>query len=428
VGIGKSVLRGTRWTAISSIILAVSAIVKISVLARYLDKSDFGLMALVTFVMGFMNVFNDLGLTVAILHKADISEKAYSSLYWFNMAVGIAFFALIFAITPAVASFYEQPLLNTLIPLIGINLIISGIGKLFNTRERKELEFRFISIVDVIGALSSLVIAIYLAVNGYGVYALVYSLIAQFVITNVILLVHGLRKYSLHFHFKYAEVKPFVRIGIYQVGSQCINYFNRDLDILIIGKFFSADILGGYSLARDLVRKPVSFINPILNKVGAPALSKFGLDKVNLKKYYLRMTNMLASIVIPIYVLLAVFAYPLVYILYGEDFLGIVILVQILCVNGIMRAIGSNIGNLVIASGRTDIELRWNIFVTFITPLFLLIGSQFSIEIVAIMLSLSSLVLFIPSYYLLANRMISLSFSEYTKAYFKINFKQFLKL
>ena len=159
----------------SSIILAVTAIVKISVLTRYLDKSDFGLMALVTFVMGFMNLFNDMGLTVAILHKPNISEKTYSSLYWFNMAVGIVMFLIVVAVAPAVSIFYDQPVLNTLIPLIGINLIISGIGKLFNTRERKLLEFKFICIVDIIGAISSLVIAIYLAANGYGVYALVYS-------------------------------------------------------------------------------------------------------------------------------------------------------------------------------------------------------------------------------------------------------------
>lgn len=428
MSIGKQTLKGAKWTTLSTAILAVTAILKIAILTRFLDKSDFGLMALVTFVMGFVNVINDLGLTVAILHKPHISKNAYSSLYWFNMFISIIMFGALWLIAPLIAGFYEQPLLNTLIPLIGVNLLLSGLGKLFNTRERKELSFKSISLIDITGAIFSLLVAVYLAINGFGVFSLVYALIAQFIITNVILLVIGLKKYGLDFHYKYDDVQPFVKIGIYQVGSQFVNYFNRDLDILIIGKFFSTDILGGYSLARDLVRKPVSFINPILNKVGAPALSKFSEDAVSLKKYYLKMTNMLASLLIPIYTLIAIGAYPIVYLLYGEDFTGIVIIVQILCVNMVMRSIGSNVGNLVIASGRTDIELRWNIFVLFITPLFVLIGSYFNIEAVAAMVSLSSLVLFIPAYYLLTNKMINLTLREYITAYFKLNFKQFLRI
>ncbi|KQC34071.1 hypothetical protein AAU57_12565 [Nonlabens sp. YIK11] len=421
------VISGAKWTTISTAILALCAILKISILTRYLDTEDFGLMALVTFVMGFMNLFNDFGLTVAILHVTKISKKVYSSLYWFNMFVGVVIFVFLWLITPLISIFYELPILNTLIPLIGVNLIISGIGKLFNIQERKNLNFKSISVIDVVGALISLAIAIYLAINGYGVYALVYSLIGQFLVTNIALFVIGIKKYGLTFHFKYLEVMPFVRIGLYQVGSQFVNYFNRDIDILIIGKFFSADVLGGYSLARELVKRPVSFISPILNMVGAPTLSKFNADAQKLKQYYLKMTNMLASLIIPMYVCIILFAYPIVYILYGPDLTNIVIIVQILSINMIMRTIGSNIGNLVIASGRTDIELRWNLAVLIVTPIFIIFGSLFNVQMVAIMVSLSSIVLFVPGYYLLTNKIISLTFREYFNAYFKLNFKQFLR-
>ena len=87
--------------------------------------------------------------------------------------------------------------------------------------------------------------------------------------------IYGLKKYGLLLHFNYKETEPFLKIGIYQVGGQVVNYFNRDLDILIIGKFFSQDILGGYSLAKQLVSRPAQIINPILSKVASPALAKF---------------------------------------------------------------------------------------------------------------------------------------------------------
>jgi len=426
--IKKQALKGVKWTTISTIILAVTEILKISVLTRFLDKEDFGLMALVVFVMGFMTLFNDMGLTTAILHKQDISKKEYASLYWINWAASFVMFGVLLIVTPLTASFYDQPLLNTLIPLIGINLLLTGLGSQYRTIEQKNLLFKFISIVDIIGALLSFIVAILLAVYDYGVYALVYSLLVRFTFINLAYFIVGVKKYGLLFHFKFSETVPFLRIGMYQVGGQIINYFNRDIDILIIGKFFSPSILGGYSLARDLVRKPSIFISSVLNRVAAPALAKYVADLPTLKKHYLKLTNMLATVTIPLYALIAIFAYPIVYVLYGEPFVEITILVQILCVNMIFRVIGGNLGNLVVATGRTDLDLKWNIIAFIITPIFVYVGSLHSIEGVAFMVTLSVVVLFIPSYYALVRPLLrNVSLKEYTRAFFVIKNLRSLK-
>lgn len=414
------VVKGVKWTTTTTIVLAVVAILKIVVLTRFLDKSDFGLMALVTFVMGVMELFNDMGLTSAILHKQDITKQQYSSLYWINWLASIVMYGILCLITPLISDFYEQPILNNLIPLIGVNLLLSGIGRQFKTIEQKELRFNFISKVDIIAAILSLILAIYLAIKDYGVYSLVYSLLFQSLFSNVLFLFIGLRKYKLLFYCKISGIEHFLRIGLYQVGGQVINHFNRDLDILIIGKLFSADVLGGYSLARELVRKPSAFIIPVLNKVGAPTLAKVYREPDRLKEYYLKMTNVLASIAIPMYLLIAVFAYPIVYILYGESFLNITILVQILTVNMVFRVIGGNVGNLIIATGKTSLDFKWNILTFFIMPLFVYIGAQFNIVMVAVMVSFSMIVLYIPSYYFLVKPLASISLVEYIKAYFVI--------
>lgn len=427
MSIDKQVKTGVKWTTISTVVLAIVAILKISILTRFLDKSDFGLMALVTFVMGFMELFNDMGITSAILHKQGITKKQYASLYWINWIASIIMYLLLLVITPLVASFYEQSLLNTLIPLIGLNLILSAVGRQYKTIEQKNLLFNTISIIDIIGALLSLGFSVFLAIYGYGVFALVYSVVFQALFSNFSYFIIGLRKYGLLFHFKFHETKEFLKIGMYQVGGQVVNYFNRDLDILIIGKFFSADVLGGYSLARELVRRPSSFIIPILNRVGAPALSKINDNHQKLKQYYLKMTNILASLTIPIYLIIALLAYPIVYVLYGESFTDITILVQILTINMIFRIIGGNVGNLVVATGKTNLDFKWNLLTFFVTPLFVLIGVQFDIIGVAIMMSLSMIFLYVPSYYYMIKKMINVSLSEYSKAFFIVDFKQFLK-
>lgn len=423
----KQVITGVKWSTLSTVLLAVVALVKISVLARYLDKDDFGLMALVTLVMGFMNLFNEMGLTSAILHKQEITKKEYGSLYWLNMLMSGAMYILLWIITPFISAFYDESELNILIPLLGLNLILSGVGRMFKTMEQKELQFKTISIIDIGAAAISLIAAIYLAINGFGVYSLIYPAIFQYTLTNISYLILGLKKYGLLLHYRFTETKPFLKIGMYQVGGQVVNYFNRDLDILIIGKMFSPDILGGYSLAKQLVMRPMQILNPLLSRVASPTLAKFQNNIESLKKNYLKLVNIIASINIPAYIMLIIFAPWIVELLYGDGFENIVILVRILSIYMVIRAVSSPVGSLVIATGRTDIEFYWNLFTLLVTPLCIYIGSQFGIEGAAIGITTAMLLLFVPGWKLLIYKMTKASLSEYSKAIFHLKFRTIIK-
>src|SRR5699024_9863434 len=107
---------------------------------------------------------------------------------------------------------------------------------------------------------------------------------------------NGIRSRGMLFHFKFEETREFLRVGIYQVGGQVVNYFNRDVDILLIGKFFGSEVLGGYSLAKQLVRKPSSIVNPIVTTVASPILSKIQDDADNLKNKFLYFLKIVSSI------------------------------------------------------------------------------------------------------------------------------------
>ena len=412
----KDVVSGVKWTTLGTIILAIVGIVKLSVLARYLDKADFGLMALVTFVMGFMNLFNDMGLTSAILHKQIISKKEYASLYWLNISFRLILYILLCGITPLVSLFYKESQLNILIPLLGLNLLISAIGRIFKTIESKHLIFKEITIFEIIAAIASLCFAIYLAMNDYGVYTLVYSALLQYSLQNIMYLIYGLKKYGLLIHFNYIETKPFLKIGIYQVGGQVVNYFNRDLDILIIGKFFSQEILGGYSLAKQLVFRPAQILNPIITKIASPGLSLLQNDIELLRFNYLRLIGIISKVNILVYVSLIIFTPFAVSIFYGNEFEEIYSVVRVLSIYMIFRAIGNPIGSLIIATGKTKLEFYWNIAVLLVIPVFVFIAAQFNITMVAWSLSLSSLLLFYPSWKLLVYKIIGGTFKEYVLA------------
>ncbi len=412
----EKTISGVKWTTVSTVATAVVSMAKISVLARFLDRGDFGLMALVTFILGFMNLFMDMGLTSAILHKQGISDKEYASLYWINVIFSILLFGLLILASSPIANFYNEPELKILIPLMAISIIISALGRQFMTIEQKHLNFRFIALTNIGGTVLSMGVGITLAIIGFGVYSLVYAALTQYALTNGIFFIKGMIDRGLLFHFNYKETKPFLRIGIYQVGGQAVNYFNRDLDILLIGKFFGSEVLGGYSLAKQLVQKPMMILNPIITTVASPVLSLFQNDKSELKKKYLSFLNIISTANFTAYALLALLAYPVVLIVYGPDFIHIVTVVQILSGYMYLRSLGNPVGTLLIATGKTNYGFYWNLFLLAIMPGAIFIGSQYSIEAVALSLVIVMILLFFLAWKLLIYRLIKASFNEYLYA------------
>lgn len=415
--IKSKTISGVKWTSVSTVTLAVVGLLKISILARFLDSADFGLMALVFFVLGFMNLFMDMGLTSAILHKQEISDKEYASLYWINIIFSLILFGMISLASPYIATFYEELELTVLIPLMATSIMLSALGSQFKTVEQKHLNFKYIAIIDIIGAAIGLVLGVIMAIFEYEVYALVYAALTQYAISNIIYFINGLWKRGMLFHFKYGETKPFLKIGIYQVGGQVINYFNRDLDILLIGKFFGSEVLGGYSLAKQLVNKPMNILNPIITKVASPILALSQNDKQILKYRFLKFLNIVSTANFSAYGLLAVLAYPSVLVLYGSDFIHIVTLVQILSVYMFIRSVGSLVGSLVVATGRTELAFYWNIYVLLVSPVAIFVGAQFSVEMVALSLVIAMTILLIPAWKLLINKLCGASLFEYLNSY-----------
>jgi len=416
MNINNQFISGVKWTTIGTLSITICNVLKLSVLARFLSKDDFGVFAIVLFFLGFFKLFSEMGLTTAILHKQDINKNEYASLYWFNIMFCIILYFLLYIITPFISGFYSEPSLDSLVKILGLSIIINAIGLQFRTIETKNMTFRYISIIDVIGSVSSLFLAVFLAANGYGILSLIYSLLLQYIIVNLLLLFLGLKNHGIAFWFRFKDLDKFLRIGLFQLGGQTANFFNRNFDILIIGKFFSQEILGGYSLAKQLVFRPSQVINPILTKVAAPALSKFQNNLELLKYNYLRLVNIVSSINFMIYLLLAVFSPFVVEIFYGDSYSSIVILVRVLCLYMVFRAILNPIGSLVVATGRTGLEFVWNIVLLFFMPIVVYLGAIFGIVEVTISLTLWIILLFLPSWYFLVRKMTGATLKEYVLA------------
>lgn len=409
----QKALKGVKWTGLSSVIRAIIQLIQLIILTHYLSPSDFGLMAIVTVIIGFSTVFVDLGISSAIIHKQNISNVQLSSLYWLNIMSGVIIFLCVYFLAPFVTDFYNEKALLPLIQILSLTFIFSAIGSQFGVLFQKELNFQFIAKVEILAIVASLFTAVFFAVNNYGVYALVYSSLTYIVLLNVIYVYYGIRLYRPSFIYKYKTIKGFVGFGLFQMGDNSINYFNSQLDTILIGKLVGIEALGLYNVAKTLTMRPISIFNPIITKVTFPVMSKIQDDIKNLKNIYLKTINYLLSVNLPIYFILIVMAEPILSVLFGQEWIKATILVQILSVLGIMRTIRNPVGSLLLAKGKANWSFWWNLTMLVFVPSVIYFGSQWGIVGIAAALTIFQTFLLFPSWLIQIRPLCGAEFIEY---------------
>lgn len=407
-------ISGVKWTTLSTVITTVLQLIQLAILARFLDPSAFGLMALVMVVVGFSQAFLDMGISNAIIHKQEITKDQLSTLYWVNVLAGFVLFVIICAVAPLVASFYNEPELTMLIILVGITFLVQPFGQQFMVLWQKEMRFSEIAKIDIASKFISLMVSVYFAYEGYGVYALVYGTLAAVAVQTFLFLYIGLQEYGPSFVLKPSEIKEFLSFGAYQMGERSINYFNYQIDTMLIGKLLGMEALGIYTIAKQIIMRPAQIINPIITKVTFPAMAKIQDDTVRLKKVYLKTINYLSSVNFPIYAFIFIFAHDIVMIMFGAKYFEAIYIMQILAIWGALRSIGNPIGSLLLARGKANWGFWWNLGLFFYVPVGIYIGSHWGLEGVSWALILLSFPLgMIANWYFLVRPLSGAEFVEY---------------
>jgi O-antigen/teichoic acid export membrane protein len=373
----SKVVSGTIWTAGGSAVQAIIQILRLSILTRYLEKSDFGLVAIVILLLGFTQIFTDLGISVSLFSRQDISRKEYSSLYWVSLILGIVLYAVLCTASPFVAQFYKMPELSLLIPVMGLDLIISTAGRQFRVFLQKEMQFKTLASIDILANTLSLCIAFWIASRGGGIRSLIYSTLFASSTSTFLLIYFGIKTHPLSFYINLKEGKSFYKIGLFQTGSQILDYCASQIDILIIGKLMNASDLGVYNLIKQLVIRVYSLLNPIISRVTIPILAKLNNDIDLLRAGYLQMLKLTSFVNFAIYGTMALLAKQILEIMYGSSFLSAYLILQLFCVWGALTSVMSSASGIIVATGKTNLGFRWTLLRISSNPVFVVVGYQF---------------------------------------------------
>ena len=388
------------------IIVTMMQLLQLMILARFLSPAEFGLVAIMMVVIGFSQAFMDMGISNAIIHRQQISHHQLSSLYWLNIFSGFVLFGIVLLITPFIAGFYKEP--GLVEPLIWLStvFIIVAIGNQYRILCQKELQFNLMAKVEMTAAVVSLLVAVLMAVQGYGVYALVGAMLAQASVSSLLFLIIGLKiHHRPEFLYHHHELDGFYSFGLYQMGERSINYISAHIDKLLIGKFVGMEATGFYNMAWQLVIFPLSKINPVINKVAFPIYAKVQNDREALNRYYSLTVRSLSLVTVPILAFLSLYSSDVVLVVFGEGWEATATLVALLGFIGILKALGNPGGAILLALGYANVGFWWNIFWAAVVTLAILIALniQRHVEIVPWVLLGLSLTLGWIWHYLIAH-------------------------
>ncbi len=403
---------GIFWNGTSQFSTQLFQFIVVIILARLLSPKDFGIVGLTTIFIGLVAAINELGLSAAIIQKRDVNELHLATTFWSNVIFGIILFISIIFISPFIAAFFQEDIIKPILIVSSISLLIGPLSITHRAMLEKNLEFKNIMIIEIFAAIISGSISILLAISGFGVWSLVFGSLSGSIVSVIVLWKINTWRPKLRFslyHFKELFV-----FGSNVTGSKILGYMVMRVDYLIVGKFFGTAILGYYTLARTLTSFPVQKISWTIMRVTFPAFSSIQKNNEMLKKGYLKVTKYISLIAFPMLAGLFIVGPEFVYVIYGEKWSPMIILLQIFCIGGALSSIGSVGSTIQYSKGRSDLQFKWQIYAAAAMFIASMIGINFGIVGMAIIVTIVSAI-FVFLFQIVTNELIDLKMSTYIK-------------
>ncbi|MDQ8203605.1 lipopolysaccharide biosynthesis protein [Pelagicoccus sp. SDUM812003] len=401
-------ITGALSTGFGQGVKVVLRLLSIAVLARYLSPEDYGLVALVTSIAGILAIFQEAGLSTAILQKPEVNQIELSSIYWTNVALGFAVFVLTAGFGPIASRIFDQELLVYLLPCYGLAAFIRSFTVQRVTLLQREMKFTELVKADLISLVASTVAAIVAAMNGLGVWSLVVMNLSYTLIYNLMVTVY--QKWHPDFRYHHASALPLLRFGASIMGSKLIGRIGESLDAIIVTYFLGVSPAGYYNRAQSILNGPMrQIVNPIIS-VARAGTFRAADERAKLEKA-VGLVLTLTSLVCGSIVLLSfALAYPIVMTLLGPEWALCVPLFMALAPFALIEPCSSYLTTVLVSRGDAAALFKWKLFSVTTIVISLFIGLKWGILGVACSYSLSGLFVRFPLLFAYSSRKIGIPF------------------
>lgn len=359
------------------------------VLARLLDPDVYGTVALVTVFTTIMQVFVDSGMGNALIQKKEADDLDFSSVFFFNMAVCSLLYLIMFIAAPFIAAFYKMPELTSVVRVLSLILIISGVKNVQQAYVSRNMQFKKFFFSTIGGTIGAAVVGIVMAYLGFGVWALVAQMLFNAAVDTIILWITV--KWRPKMMFSFERLKSLFSFGWKLLVSSLLDTVYNDLRQLIIGKLYSSNDLAFYNQGKKFPHLIVTNINTSIDSVLLPTMSKAQDDKNAVRSMTRRAIKTSTYIMMPVMIGLAVCAEPLVSLILTDKWLPCVLFLRVFCITYAFYPIHTANLNAIKAMGRSDLFLKLEILKKIIGLTAILITMWISVEAMAYSLLVTTL-------------------------------------
>jgi O-antigen/teichoic acid export membrane protein len=354
--LGRQSVGGATWSGISRLAQQGLQTVSVAVLARLLNPSDYGLVAMAAFFTNFLQQLADFGTGSAVVQKENLSERLTSSLFWVNTLLGLGGGLLLLAAAPAAALYYHEPKVTAVLSVLALTFPVAGVGIVPQSLLIRRMEYRKLCIAEAGSTALATAVSITAALKGSGAWSLVYGSLTASIANSM--LSWTLSSWAPTWSLDWGEVRSVMRYSINLTGFVIVNYFARNTGHLIVGRYLGPVALGYYQMAYSLLLYPLQAFGSVLGRVIFSTFARIQSDRERLRTAVQRYLTVIGAINLPVYLGLMVVAEPFVKLFLGAKWAPVVPLLMLIAPFGPLQAVSGQTGQIYLSVGRTDIMLR----------------------------------------------------------------------
>lgn len=368
MNIKRELFNGIRWTAIGKYGHYLFSLLTSAILARLLTPADFGIVSMVLVYTGFVDMFAEFGLSVTVIQKKHFDRKDLSTVFWLAAAIGSFLMGISIMFAPLIEMFFNFDGLRIVVQVMSIKILLVSLDTVPRGLLRRELAFKQLSIIEIVVNVVSGVLGVLLAFLGWGYWALV----AQNV-TNKLFQLMGMffvTRFIPQLTINKGVIKDLLGFSGNVLGSNAINYWARNVDSLLIGRFLGSISLGFYNQAFKLTKYPADLLGRLITPSIQPVFASLQDEPDKIATFYLKIIELLALITFPLGVFSLLFAGPIIRILWGSQWEASIPIFEVLAVLAMLEPVVATAGPIFLARNRPDTLFK----VVFAKSIFIIFG------------------------------------------------------
>jgi len=362
---------GSRF-AVQGITWAITILV-----ARILTPSDYGLMGFAFLVTGMADLISELGIGAAIIQRQDLDNEDLSALFWFSLALSLFIYLIGWLAAPLIAIFFKQQALALILRVLMLSFLISSLRIISANLLTKRIEFKHRSIIETVANIIAALSTLGMTYTGFGVWSLIWGILIRQAMQTVGC--QFLQPWWPKRRFTWTRLRKVMGFGLNVSAGRVAWYAYSNADFLVVGKLLGQQALGMYTMVFQLATMPLDRIMSVINQVAFPIYSELQSQPERLKRYFLKIATLVSLIIFPIlagaFLILDV-AVPL---LLTTKWAPIVIPLKIMCPVAILMSISHISSPAVLAAGRPDLTLKYNLVCLAMLPIGFAVGTRFDI-------------------------------------------------